>query len=432
MKGIGWIVALLAASGAAASDTEELLELYRRLHAHPELSFQEERTSALLAGRMRALGFEVTERVGRYADGSSAFGVVAVLPNGAGPTVLLRTDLDALPVEERTGLAFASRERGVVDGVEVPVMHACAHDVHMSAWLGAARRLVAARESWRGTLVMIAQPAEERGAGAAAMLADGLYERFPRPDAAVALHASAELPAGTVGPRPGFMLASADSVDVVLHGVGGHGASPHTTKDPVVLAAQLVLALQTIVGRELDPFEPAVVTVGALHAGSKHNIIPDRAQLKLTVRAYRPEVRAQILAAIERLARGLAAAAGVEQAPEIRVSDLETTPSTYNDPELTRRITAALRRELGAESVREGSRIMAAEDFSRYGRVDPPVPISMFWLGIVPPQDFRRFEAGELKLPSLHSPLLAPDAATAIPTGVRALTAVALELLGRP
>jgi hippurate hydrolase len=416
---------------AAAAEVPGLLETYRQLHASPELSYQEEKTSAFLAAEMRKLGFEVTERVGRYPDGRQAFGVVAVLRNGAGPVVMLRTDTDALPVEEQTGLEFASRARAVQEGVEVPVMHACGHDLHMASWLGAARVLVALRGRWQGTLVMIAQPAEERGAGARAMLDDGLYSRFPRPDAAVALHASAMLPSGVVGPREGYVLASTDSVDVTLYGTGGHGAWPHTTKDPVVMAAQFILALQTIVSREVNPFDPAVVTVGSIHAGTKHNIISDRAHLQLTVRSYEPEVRTRILDAIERIARGVAAAAGAERMPEVRVSREEGTPSTYNDPELTRRIAGAMQAALGAERVVEGMRTMGGEDFSRFGLTEPRVPISIFWLGTIEPGLFRRAEAGEVALPSLHSPFYAPDAEPALRTGIAALAAAALELLGQ-
>lgn len=433
------LLAMLAAPAAAQSELEraaarhlpELLEIYRHLHANPELSYQEEKTSALLAAEMRKLGFEVTERVGRYGDGRQAFGVVAVLRNGAGPTVMLRTDTDALPVEEQTGLEFASRVRALQDGVEVPVMHACGHDVHMTAWLGAARLLVAMRDRWQGTLVMIAQPAEERGSGAPAMLADGLFTRFPRPDAAIALHTSAMLPAGVVGPREGFVLASVDSVDVTFYGVGGHGAWPHATRDPVVMAAQFVVAVQTVVSRSVPPLEPAVITVGAFHAGTKHNIISDRAHLQLTVRSYDPEVRRTLLEGIARIARGTAIAAGAERMPDVRVSADEGTPATYNDPELTRRIARAMRAELGAERVVEGMRTMGGEDFSYFGRTEPRVPISIFWLGTIEPELFRRSEAGEVTLPSLHSPFYAPDAEPSIRTGIAALVASVLELLGK-
>jgi amidohydrolase len=447
MKRIGvFVLALLAAlpvpapaqsappselERAAAAELPALLELYRHLHTHPELSYQEEKTAALLAERMRGLGFEVTERVGRYSDGRQAFGVVAVLRNGEGPTVMLRTDTDALPVEEQTGLEFASRARATQDGVEVPVMHACGHDVHMTVWLGTARLLAGMRDRWQGTLVMIAQPAEERGAGAPAMLADGLFTRFPRPDAAIALHVSAMLPAGVVGPREGYILASTDSVDVTFYGVGGHGAWPHATRDPVVMAAQFVVAVQTVVSRSAPPLEPAVITVGSIHAGAKHNIISDRAHLQLTVRSYDPEVRRTLLEGIERVARGTAIAAGAERMPEVRISGDEGTPSTYNDPELTRRIADAMRTALGDDRVVEGMRTMGGEDFSYFGRTEPRVPISIFWLGTIEPEVFRRSEAGEVTLPSLHSPFYAPDAEPSIRTGIAALVASALEVVGK-
>jgi amidohydrolase len=333
---------------------------------------------------------------------------------------MLRTDLDALPVEEKTGLPYASRRPGV--------MHACGHDIHMTSFLGAARLLTGMREQWSGTLVMIGQPAEERGAGARAMLADGLFQRFPRPDAAVALHVTDGLPAGKVGPREGYMLASAVSVDITIFGSGGHGAMPHLAKDPIVLAAQTILALQTIVSREVEALEPAVVTVGAIESGTKHNIIPSEARLQLTVRAFDPDVRLQVLAAIERIASGIALAAGIppDRAPSVVVAD-ESTPSTYNDPELTRRVTAALRRELGVRNVVEGARVMAAEDFSVYGLQEPHVPITMFWLGVADPALLARAAAGGPAVPPIHSAEFAPLPGPSIRTGARALAAAALE-----
>ncbi len=302
------------AAGAAVPGLDpELVAFYIDLHRNPELSLHEEKTAAKLAERLRRLGFEVTTGVG-------GTGVVGVLRNGAGPTVMLRTELDALPVEEKTGLPYASTVKARNDaGLEVPVMHACGHDVHMTVWVGTAARMVQARASWHGTLVLIAQPAEEVVRGAKAMLADGLYSRFPKPDYVVALHDSPKVPAGKLGYTPGYILASSDSVDVTIYGKGGHGAAPQTTVDPVVIAARTVLALQTIVSRENDPQEPAVVTVGSIHGGTKHNIIPDQVKLQLTVRTYNRDVRQRVLDAIARIARAEAAAAGAAREPTVAV-----------------------------------------------------------------------------------------------------------------
>lgn len=418
----------------AAAELPELLRTYQHLHRNPELSYQEKETAALLAGELRKLGFEVTENVGRYAAPErTSYGVVGVLRNGDGPAIMVRTDLDGLPVEEKTGVPYASRARATLDGNDVPVMHACGHDVHMSVWLGTARLLARGKDRWAGTLVFIAQPAEERGAGARAMLADGLYTRFPRPEAVVAFHVSADLPAGTIGYREGYALASADSVDVHIHGAGGHGAYPHRTKDPVVLAAQIVVQLQTIVSREISPLDPAVVTVGSIHAGTKHNIIPDDAHLQLTVRAYKPEVRRHILEAIGRIARGVAAAAGIpaDRAPQVVHSEEEATPSTYNDPELTRRVVRVLESLLGQDRLVATDPVMGAEDFSRYGMEEPRVPIAMLWLGAVDPARHREAREKNQTLPSLHSPEFAPLPEPAIRTGVAAMTAAVLDLLGK-
>lgn len=416
------------------AEMEGLLATYEHLHRNPELSYHEEQSAGLLAGRLRELGYKVTERVGDYGvEGRTSYGFVAVLDNGEGPTVLLRTDLDALPIVENTGVPYASTERTETEETgAVGVMHACGHDVHMTALLGAATLLARDRESWAGTLVLIGQPAEERGAGARAMLDDGLYERFPKPDFALALHTNASLPAGTVGYRAGYALASVDSVDVILRGAGGHGAYPHTTKDPVVLGAELVMALQTIVSREVSPLDPAVVTVGAFNAGTKHNIIPDSAHLQITVRSYKPAVREQILAAIERIARGIAAAGGVpeDRAPIVKVAREEATPATYNDPELTARVAQTLKAALGAERVVEVDPVMGGEDFSRYG-LDTGVPISLFWLGAVAPERYRAAQEGGPALPSLHSSEFAPLPEPTISTGVTALTAAVLELMAR-
>src|SRR5687768_1684737 len=313
-------------SDAIKSDMPALMALYRELHANPELSMQEERTPAKLAAEARKLGFTVTEKVGKT-------GVVAVMKNGFGPVLMLRADMDGLPVIEQTNLPFASKVRTVArSGVETGVMHACGHDTHMAAWLGTARRLAAMKDQWSGTLVMILQPGEETGEGAKAMLDDGLYTRFPRPGTVLAFHDAASLPAGVIGVTPGYALANVDSVDISVKGVGGHGAYPHTTRDPIVLASRIVTTLQTLVSRENDPANPAVVTVGSFQAGAKHNIISDEAKLQLTVRSYTPEVRKLLLDGIRRIARGEAIAAGMpeDRMPVVTIREAEYTPATFN------------------------------------------------------------------------------------------------------
>jgi hippurate hydrolase len=426
--GLAAAPALAAPGGrAAVLDPLEALypdleKLYLDLHRTPELSWQEEKTSAKLAARLRALGYQVAEQVG-------GFGLVGVLRNGSGPTVLLRTDMDALPLEEKTGLPYASRATGLDDGGHpVPVMHACGHDIHMTSWVGAATLLARARQAWKGTLVLVGQPAEERGGGAAGMLKAGLYTRFPRPDFALALHDAADLPAGTVGWVPGFALANVDSVDLTFFGRGGHGAYPHKTVDPIVMASRFVAALQTLVSRENSPFDPAVVTVGSFHAGLKHNVIPDEAHLQLTVRSYKDEVRARLLAGIERIAKGEAASAGAPRPPEVRTS--EATPATYNDPTVARRLAAALAGQLGEAKVLERSPVMGGEDFSEFGRAG--VPAVLLWLGAVEPGQFAEAQRTGQPLPSLHSSRFAPDRGPTIRTGVTVLTVSALELLGVP
>lgn len=393
----------------------DLRAVYEDLHAHPELSLHEERTAGVLSGRLRALGFEVTTGVGGH-------GLVALLRNGPGPTVMLRTDLDALPVEEQTGLPYASRATGVSpDGTTVPTMHACAHDLHMTALLGTATLLSQGRDHWQGTLMLVGQPAEEIAAGARRMLDEGLFDRFGRPESAIAVHVSADLPAGEVGWSSGNALASADSVDVVIHGRGGHGAYPHRTVDPIVIAARTVLALQTLVSRETNPLEPAVITVGSFHGGTKHNIIPDRVDLMLTVRAYSEAVRERLLGGIERMAKAEAAAAGAPREPEVTRD--HGCPATINDPALSARVGAVLRRVFGAERARPMAPVMGAEDFSWYGRAG--VPAVLFWVGGAVPG------AADTPRPSLHSSLFAPPVEVTLPTAVLAETSVLLELLGR-
>ena len=410
-----------------------LLATYKHFHSNPELSYEEKETAARVADELRQLGFEVTENVGNYnVAGRTSYGLVAVLRNGPGPTVWVRTDLDGLPVEEKTGLPYASRVRAKIAAGETGVMHACGHDLHMTNFLGTAKMLKRMKDRWSGTLVLLGQPAEEVGAGATAMLRDGLYTRFPRPDFVIALHDAAALPAGTVGLREGYALASADSVDIIVRGAGGHGAYPHTTKDPVVLASQIVLALQTIRSREINPQDAAVVTVGSFHAGTKHNIIPDEARLQLTIRSYKPEVRQKIISSIERIARGLAEAAGIppERAPTVTLSD--GTPSTYNDPALTQRLAGVFERVLGKDNVIHTDPVMGAEDFSHYTLEDRQIPTAMFWLGAVAPARWKEAQEKGETLPSLHSAQFAPDAEMALRTGVRAMTAAVLDLMQTP
>ena len=395
-----------------------VVTLYQELHAAPELSLVEHETAERIATEWRACGFEVTTGVG-------GTGVVAVLENGGGPTLMLRTDLDALPVVEQTGVSYASKVRTTDKrGATVGVMHACGHDVHMSNLVGTARCLAANRDRWSGTLVLIAQPAEELGEGAKAMLADGLFARFPRPDMAVALHVSSDMAAGSVGYCSGYSHANVDSVDITIRGRGGHGSAPHTTLDPIVIAARLVLDLQTIVSREIKPTEPAVVTVGSIHAGSKHNIIGDDCKLQLTVRSYSPDVRQQLKEAITRKSMAAAQSAG---APEPEVIYSEGTPTMYNDPELTERVATTLRGVLGQDHVEPIDPSMGGEDFSRYGYAG--VPICMFKLGTISEERLAKMkEAGEA-LPSLHSSRYYPDAEESLRTGIRSMTAIVAELL---
>ena len=421
-----WLVLLaLAARPALAADAASLwpkLEpVYVDLHAHPELSYQETATAAKLADKLRGLGFDVTTGVGKT-------GVVGVLKNGAGPTVALRTELDGLPVEEKTRLPYASKVTAKnASGDTVSVMHACGHDVHMTAWLGAATLLAGDRASWHGTLVMVGQPAEEVGFGARGMLDDGLFTRFPRPDVAIALHDTEMLAAGTIGIRPGPVFASADSIDILIHGRGGHGGRPQLTVDPIVIGAKIVLSLQTLVSRETDPFDPAVVTVGAFHAGTRPNIIPDSALLQLTVRAYSGAVRDRLLSGIRRIAKGEAEAANAPQAPDVTASSVAAV--TVNDPALVARLETALRRDLGDARVVEQIRVMASEDFCEYAR--DGIPIVTMQLGATTPATLAKAKAEGTALPSLHSSLFAPDPQPTITTGIEALVAAAKGVFGR-
>ncbi|MGK2285164.1 amidohydrolase [Pedomonas sp. V897] len=412
---------------AIAADLPYLQNLYVDLHKSPELSFHEVKSSARMAAELKKAGFtSVTTGVGGH-------GVVGVLKNGEGPTLLIRADMDALPVQEQTGLPYASTVTVKDDsGATVPVMHACGHDIHMSAWVGTARRLAALKDQWRGTLVMIAQPAEERGSGASAMLEDGLYERFPKPDHVVALHVNAGIPAGSVGVHAGFAMANVDSVDVTIRGIGGHGAYPHTTKDPVVLAAQIVNALQTLVSRNTNPADPAVVTVGSIHGGTKHNIIPDTVKLQLTVRSYTDEVREQLLSGIRRIAEGQAASFGLPQElwPVVEVKN-ENTPAVFNTETQSTRLAEVFKARFGADRVVETTPVMGGEDFARYWRADRSLESTLFWLGAVKQSTWDEAQKSGKTLPSLHSPFFAPDPQPTLATGVEAMTAAALSILGK-
>jgi len=423
----------VAAPLAAAVDHEmpSLLSFYKKLHAAPELSHFETATSAALAAQLRDAGYQVTEDVGKYEDGSQGHGVVAVLENGKGRTLLIRSDLDALPVEEKTGLPYASQVRlRMPNGQEVPVMHACGHDIHMSALVGTARVLVSMRKHWHGKVILIGQPSEETIDGASAMVRDGLYERFGRPDFALALHDWDDLPAGKIGLTSGFALAMSTQMDIVVRGVGGHGSKPEKAKDPIVLAAQIVLALQTIVSREISPFEQAVVTVGTIHGGTKRNIIPDEVKLELNIRTYKEAVRQKIIASVQRIAAGTAEAAGVpaDRMPLVTVSQTEFAPAVYNDPKLAERIAGAFKRELGADNVLDLPPVMGSEDFGQLG-LDEKIPVVMFRVGAVTPAQYEEAQRSGAPLPTLHSALFAPEPRATIETGVRAMSAAALELL---
>ena len=417
--------ALLAAGSAVADPTEadavypRAHALYLDLHEHPELSGAETQTAAKLAAELRALGYTVTEHVG-------GTGVVALLRNGPGKTVMLRTELDALPVQEKTGLPYASKAHAKdSSGRDVPVGHMCGHDLHMSALVATAAVMARSRDSWHGTLMLIGQPAEETISGARAMIEDGLFTRFPRPDEVVALHVGNEEPAGQVGVVSGIYDSNADSVRITIFGKGGHGSAPHTAVDPIVTAARTILALQTIVAREVKPGEFAVVTVGYVNAGTKNNIIPDQAEMGLTVRTYKADVRRQVLAAITRIANGEAEAAGAPRAPSIE--RYEATDAVYNDPALTQRLRAVLETALGKENVVTEDPITASEDFSVF--VQQGIPGFYLSLGGADPQKFAQARAAGTRLPSNHSPLFAPDVEPALHTAIVAELAMLRDLL---
>ena len=397
----------------------EARALYLDLHQHPELSSHETQTAAKLASALRGLGYEVTEQVG-------GTGIVAMLKNGSGPTVMLRTELDALPVEEKTGLAYASKVHTKDDsGRDVPVMHACGHDLHMASLLGTATIMARSKDSWHGTLMLIGQPAEETISGAKRMINDGFLKRFPKPDVGVALHVMNLLPAGKVAVTPGIYDANADSLRITIYGKGGHGAYPHATIDPIVIAARTVLALQTIASREVKPGELGIVTVGYIQAGTKNNIIPDQAELGLTVRTFKPEVRKQILAAIARITKAEAEAGGAKRDPLIE--HYEWTDSVYNDPGFAEFLRGNLEASLGKNNVETEEPILGSEDYSSF--VEQGIPSLYFSLGGADPEKFAQAKAAGTLLPSNHSPLFAPDLDPSLHTGIAAEVTVLRTLL---
>ncbi len=400
-----------------SENIENHKSVYEHFHRHPELSFEEFKTSEKLSSELVSLGFEVSRNVGGN-------GFVGLLRNGKGPVIMLRTDLDALPLEEKTGLSFTSENPGV--------MHACGHDMHMTVWLGTARVLSELKGSWKGTLIMIAQQAEEKSGGANAMIEDGLFKRFPVPDYALAYHVSAEMQAGTIGYRPGPFMAGVNSVDIIVHGVGGHGAMPHSAVDPVVLASRMVLAFQTITSREISPLKPAVVTVGSIHGGTVHNIIPDEVKMQLTVRYYEDEVYDGIIEGLKRISSGIAQSAGLPESLYPVVTPLnQVTPPVVNDEGLTEDAVKSFTSVLGEENVILVDPVTAGEDFSKYGRTEENIPIAMFWLGTVNPSKFQVHLNQGVSLPGLHNPEFYPDFALTYTTGVLGMSKAVLDLFSR-
>jgi len=434
MKSIIIALMILAGAGAQTASTinpsltakvnsvyPQIQTLYMDLHQHPELSLHEVNTASKLSLRLREFGYDVTEKVG-------GTGVVGILRNGAGLTVMLRTELDALPVEEKTGLSYASTVRTKDDdGHDVPVMHACGHDVHMAAWIGTAAIMAQTKQDWHGTLILVAQPAEERAMGAKNMVTDGLFRRFPKPDVGVALHTTNTLPAGKVGFTPEYAASNADAVNITVYGKGGHGAIPESTVDPIVIAARMILTLQTIVSRETKAGTRAIITVGYIQGGTKNNIIPDEVHLGLTVRSDTPEVRKHLLSAIERVAKAEAEAADAPKPPLVRL--MESTDALYNDPKLAERMTQVLIQALGADNVVKEPAIMASEDYSYF--VEAGVPSFYFWLGVANPVKFKEAQASGVTLPSNHSPFFAPDMEPSLKTAVEAELALLRNLLGK-
>jgi amidohydrolase len=422
-----------AAEKVAESELPSLLAIYKDAHSHPELSGHEEHTSAMVAKELRAAGCEVTENFGKYDKPNlKGYGVIGIMKNGTGPTVLVRTDMDALPVQEDTGLPYASKVTTKNDeGREVSVMHACGHDVHMAAFIGVARGMQRLKDQWQGTIIFVGQPAEEALSGAQALLRAGLYNRFGKPDFALGFHDNAQMQTGHIGVTEGYTYANVDSVNITVRGVGGHGAYPHKTKDPIVLSAEIVLALQTIVSRENNPLDPVVVTVGSIHGGTKHNIIPDEVKMQVTVRTYKADVRDRVLAAIDRITKGCAMAAGIpsDREPIVEVLKNEFTAATYNNPELTRRLVAVWKKTLGAENVEATDPTMGGEDFSEYSLPDHSIPAVDFHIGAVDPAKMEESKKSGKPLPSLHSSKFAPVPEPTIRLGVIAMTSAVLELM---
>lgn len=444
LAGVLSLLTLLPAAPALAqalpafvdSELPGLVDTYKSIHAAPELSHHEEKTSALLAAELRKAGYQVTEHIGRYPDGSQAYGIVAVMKNGPGPRLLIRADMDALPIVEETGVPYASHVKTKnAAGQDVGVMHACGHDVHVTTLIGTARALAAMKNRWHGTVMLVGQPSEETIDGAKAMLADHLYDRFGAPDMAIALHDSNLHPAGTVSLSVGPALASSTSVDVVMRGIGGHGSAPNVGKDPIVMSAAFINGIQTIVSRQEDPRDPTVVTVGTIQGGTKRNIIPDQVRMELTTRAFTDKSREIVLDGIRNTARGVAVAAGVpdDQAPIVTVLEDESTPVTYNDPALAARVKAALTAALGAKNVFDQQALMGSEDFGILGDNPGPdghrIPSVIFWLGAMDPTRFAEAAAAGKLLPGPHTSHFQPDPEPTLRTGVLSMTSVAISLL---
>ncbi|MCP4752879.1 MAG: amidohydrolase [Proteobacteria bacterium] len=408
-------------SGFLRKDKNYLVEVYKDLHAHPELSLKEKETSKRMAQELEKAGFDVTRGVGGY-------GVVGVLKNGRGPTVMVRADMDALPVTEETGLAYASRATDLdADGAAVGVMHACGHDMHMTVLIGTARLLARFKSQWRGTLVMVAQPAEEIIKGAESMITDGLFTRFPRPDYVLGLHIM-PMPNFLIGYREAYYWTGVSTLNVTVRGVGGHGARPHTTKDPIVMAAQMILGFQTIVSREIDPVEPAVVTVGSIHGGTASNIVPEAVEMKLTIRAFPDDLRQKIVASVKRIANSIALANDVPEGRMPVFAETGETPAIYNDPKLTRRLLKLFEDKFGKSRLYR-HRLTSSDDFAYYRLAEPKIPTFYFGIGAY---SLGYFNKGRKNgdLPSIHSPRFAPDKPKAsIGTGVKAMSAAVMELL---
>ena len=421
-----------AVEKAAISELPSLLSIYKDIHAHPELSGHEEKTAALVAKELRAAGCEVIENFGKYDDPRlKCYGVVGVMKNGNGPTVLVRTDMDALPVHEETGLPYASTVTTKNDeGREVSVMHACGHDAHMAAFIGTARALQRMKDKWSGTLIFVGQPAEEAIGGARAMLKAGLYNRFGKPDFALGFHDKADLQTGHIGVTPGYTSANADSVNLTVRGEGGHGAYPHKTKDPIVLSAEIINTLQTIASRQNNPLDPVVVTVGSIHGGTKHNIIPDDVKMQLTVRTYKSEVRDRVLADIDRIAKGCAAAAGVpaDRMPIMEVQK-DGPPATYNNPDLTKRLIEVWKKQFGPQNVEVIDPVMGGEDFAEYSLPDHSIPAVDFHFGAVDPEKIAQFKKEGKELPTLHSSKFAPVPEPTIKIAIIGMTSAVLDLM---